>query len=69
MQAAKVREKTMAIQKKDREFVASLAMTYTAACILKYGKDNVVLEEGVLVAQKLLEVIDHRLPNAARKRV
>jgi len=59
----------MAIQKKDREFVASLAMTYTAACILKYGKDNVVLEEGVLVAQKLLEVIDHRLPNAARKRV
>lgn len=59
----------MAIQKADRNVVASLAMIYTAACVLKYGKEHVVLEEGVLVAQKLLEVIDHRLPNAARKRV
>lgn len=59
----------MAIQKQDRDAVASLAMTYTAACVLKYGKEHVTLEEGVLVAQKLLEVIDHRLPNKARKRV
>jgi len=59
----------MAIKPKDRDLIASLAMLYTSVCVLKYGKEHVVLEEGVLVAQKLVEVIEHRLPNGARKKV
>lgn len=57
----------MAIQKSDRALVATLAMIYIHSQLLK-GRDP-ALEEGVIIGQKLLEVIDHRLPNKARRKV
>lgn len=58
----------MPIRPTDRDLVAHLAMRYVVGSLLKYGREGTVLEEGVLAAQKLLEVIEHRLPNTARKK-
>ena len=49
----------MPILKSDRELVAYLAMFYIHSQLLK-GRDP-ALEEGVIIGQKLLEVIDRRL--------
>ena len=58
----------MPILKSDRTLVAQLAMIYTHAKMLKYRIEDVTLEEGVLIAQKLLEVIDHRLSRKKPKK-
>lgn len=55
----------MAIRPKDRDLVAMMSVVYVAANVIT-GRKDVSLEEGVLYAQKQLEVIDRRLPNKSR---
>lgn len=55
----------MAIAKADRELVATLASRYILIHLAR-GQKDITFEEGVLFAQKLLEVVDRRRPPKER---